>query len=180
MYGLINKSIEELVKENFGDEIWLKVLEVSKIEHDFFISSEAYDDDVTYALVGAISETTKLSPSDILLSFGEWWVLRTSKEKYGSMMESGGSNLKQFLVNLPVFHNRVMLIYPKLTPPEFKVSHIEESSIFIHYFSKRQGLNDFVKGLMLGLGKLYDTPVIVEEVENEGLDQSNKIFKVSW
>jgi hypothetical protein len=52
-------------------------------------------------------------------------------------MNSGGINLKEFLVNLPVFHNRIMLIYPKLTPPEFKVSHIETNSIHIHYFSKR-------------------------------------------
>jgi hypothetical protein len=34
-------------------------------------------------------------------------------------VNSGGINLKEFLVNLPVFHNRIMLIYPKLTP-EFK------------------------------------------------------------
>lgn len=180
MYGLINKSIEELVKEKFSEEIWLQILEKSNIEHDFFISSEAYDDSVTYKLVGAISELTGLSVSDILLTFGEWWVLRTSKEKYGSLMEAGGTNLKEFLVNLPVFHNRVMLIYPKLTPPEFKVSHVEEKSIYIHYFSKREGLQDFVKGLLLGLGKMYETPVDVELLESRDAGQSNEIFKVSW
>jgi len=180
MYGLINKSIEELVKESFSEEIWLKVLEKSNIEHDFFISSEAYDDSVTYKLVGAISELTDLSVTDILMSFGEWWVLRTSKEKYGSLMESGGSNLKEFLVNLPVFHNRVMLIYPKLTPPEFRVSHIEESSIYVHYFSKREGLKDFVKGLLLGLGKMYNTPVSVDVIESRDSGHPNEIFKVSW
>jgi len=38
-------------------------------------------------------------------------VLKTAKEKYGSMMESGGNNLKEFLVNLPEFHNRFMMMY---------------------------------------------------------------------
>jgi len=95
-------------------------------------------------------------------------------------MEAGGTNLKEFLVNLPVFHNRVMLIYPKLTPPEFKVSHVEETSIYIHYFSKREGLQDFVKGLLLGLGKMYETPVDVELLESRDAGQSNEIFKVSW
>lgn len=180
MYGLINKSIEELVKEKFSEKIWLQILEKSNIEQDFFISSEAYDDSVTYKLVGAISELTGLSVSDVLLTFGEWWVLRTSKEKYGSLMEAGGKNLKEFLVNLPVFHNRVMLIYPKLTPPEFKVSHIEKNSIYVHYFSKREGLQDFVKGLLLGLGKMYETPVNVELLESRDAGQPNEIFKVSW
>lgn len=180
MYGIINKSIEELVKEKFSVEIWLNILEKSKIEHDFFISSEAYDDSVTYKLVGAISELTGLSSGDILLTFGEWWILRTSKEKYGSLMESGGNNLREFLINLPLFHNRVMLIYPKLTPPEFKVSHIEENSIYVHYYSKREGLQDFVKGLLLGLGKMYLTPVNVDMIESRDAGQSNEIFKVSW
>jgi hypothetical protein len=39
-------------------------------------------------------------------------VLKTTKEKYGGLMEAGGNDLKEFLINLPLFHNRVMLIYP--------------------------------------------------------------------
>jgi hypothetical protein len=60
-----------------------------------------------------------MSIGAVLIAFGEWWVMKTS-EKYPGLMNSGGINLKEFLVNLPVFHNRIMLIYPKLTPPEFK------------------------------------------------------------
>jgi hypothetical protein len=29
--------------------------------------------------------------------------------KYGGLMEAGGNDLKEFLINLPLFHNRVML-----------------------------------------------------------------------
>jgi hypothetical protein len=94
-------------------------------------------------------------------------------------MNSGGANLKEFLVNLPLFHNRVMLIYPKLTPPEFTVSDIEEKSIHMHYFSKRVGLQEFVRGLLLGLGKLYGTCYCrINTKRNEG--SSHEIFKVSW
>ncbi|MFV8360439.1 heme NO-binding domain-containing protein [Flavobacterium sp. LS1P3] len=32
-----------------------------------------------------------------------------------------------------------MFIYPKLTPPEFKVTDVPENSLNIHYFSKREG-----------------------------------------
>ena len=52
-------------------------------------------------------------------------------------IESGGDNYKTFMLNLPAFHNRVMMMYPKLTPPEFKVTNVEEQSLHLHYFSKR-------------------------------------------
>ena len=116
----------------------------------------------------------------ILFAFGEWWVLRTSKEKYGALMEAGGNNLKEFLINLPAFHSRVMMIYPKLTPPEFKVSEIENNSLKVHYISKREGFQDFVEGLLSGLGKMYqvDTKIELLQSRNQGAD--HEIFKVSW
>jgi hypothetical protein len=93
-------------------------------------------------------------------------------------MEARGNNLKEFLINLPVFHHRVMLIYPKLTPPEFKFTDIHEQSIHVHYFSKRYGLKEFVNGLLQGLRKMYSSQAIeLLESRDEGSD--HEIFKVS-
>lgn len=180
MYGIVNKAIEDLVKENFGEDKWDAIKERSGVDVDFFISNEPYDDDITYKLAGAVSEEMNITVGAVLEAFGEWWVLRTSKEKYGGLMEAGGNGLREFLVNLPVFHNRVMLIYPKLTPPEFKVSDATENSINVHYFSKRVGLQDFVRGLLSGLGKMYNTPAIVELIQSRDDGFDHEIFKVSW
>ena len=180
MYGIVNKAIQDLVITNFGEQKWEDIRERSGIEEDFFIISEAYDDDITYKLAGAVSEEMKMSVSDVLVAFGEWWVMKTTKEKYGGLMQSGGSTLKEFLVNLPLFHNRVMLIYPKLTPPEFKVSEVSEKSLNLHYFSKREGLQDFVRGLIQGLGKMFNTPVEIELLQTRDDGDSHEIFKVSW
>jgi len=144
------------------------------------MSHESYDDDVTYQLAGAAAEELNISIGDVLLSFGEFWVLNTGKEKYGALMETGGANLKDFLIHLPLFHNRVMVIYPKLTPPEFRITNIEESSLHVHYISKRKGLQEFVRGLLQGLSKLYlmNTRIELLESRNEGKD--HEIFKISW
>jgi hypothetical protein len=180
MYGIINKSIEALVKENFGNEKWEIIKEKSKINIDFFISSETYDDEITYKLAIAISEEMKIPLNIVLQTFGEWWVLRTAKEKYGGLMEAGGHGLRDFLINLPAFHNRVMLIYPKLIKPEFQVSNEESNSIHVHYISKRLGLQDFVKGLLIGLGKMYNTPANVELIQEKNENNDHEVFKVSW
>ena len=180
MYGIVNKAIQDLITEKFGEEKWEEVKEKSRIEIDFFLSNEPYEDDVTYRLAGAASEVLGISVDQVLQAFGEWWILRTGKEKYGGLMEAGGRNLKEFLVNLPVFHNRIMLMYPKLTPPEFKVSEVGDQSIVVHYFSKRKGLQEFVRGLLQGLGIMYQVEAIIELIESRENGHDHEVFKVSW
>lgn len=180
MYGIVNKAIEDLVKENFGEEKWEAVKLRSGVDVDYFISNEPYDDDLTYKLAGAVSEEMNITVAQVLQAFGEWWILKTGKDKYGGLMAAGGNNLREFLVNLPLFHNRIMLIYPKLTPPEFKVSDLGENSLHIHYFSKREGLQEFVRGLLTGLGKMYNTPAHVELIQSRDDGSNHEIFKVSW
>lgn len=180
MYGIVNQAIEDLVKANFGEEKWDKIRDRSGVDVDFFISNEPYDDEITFKLAHAASEELNMPLENVLQAFGEWWVLKTGREKYGGLMEAGGNNLKDFLINLPVFHNRIMLIYPKLTPPEFKVSNLENDSIHVHYFSKRKGLEAMVKGLLTGLGKMYDTPVAVEQIESRINGADHDVFKVNW
>jgi hypothetical protein len=180
MYGIVNKAIEDLIKENYGEEKWDQILKRSGIDVDFFISNEPYDDDITFKLAIAASEETGLSLQEVLIAFGEWWVLRTSKEKYGPMMAAGGASLRDFLKNLPVFHNRIMLIYPKLTPPEFRISDLTETSICVHYYSKRQGLQEFVRGLFQGLGKLYNVPITIELIASRLGGDDHDVFRITW
>ena len=180
MYGIVNKAIQDLVTENFGADKWELIKEKSGVDIDYFLSNEPYDDDITYQLAGATSEIIGITVGQVLNAFGEWWILRTGKEKYGGLMEAGGNNLKEFLVNLPQFHNRIMLMYPKLTPPEFKVSDIENNSIHVHYFSKREGLQEFVRGLLSGLGMMYGVETSIDLMQTRDEGNSHEIFKVSW
>ncbi len=180
MYGIVNKAIQDLLTSQFGEETWENVKSRSGIDADYFISNEPYNDDITFKLAVAASEVLNISVGDVLIVFGEFWILDTAKLKYGYLMESGGPNLKDFLINLPNFHNRIMLIYPKLTPPEFQVSDITNNSIYIHYFSKREGLQEFVRGLLQGLGKFFNTTVEIELIQSRNNGSSHEIFKVSW
>ncbi|MEQ9440733.1 MAG: heme NO-binding domain-containing protein [Cyclobacteriaceae bacterium] len=180
MYGIVNKAIQGLVTENFGEPTWHQVKEKSGIKEDLFLSSESYPDSMTYELAGAASEVLGISLREVLIAFGEYWILKTGKESYGALMQAGGSNLKEFFINLPNFHSRVMLMYPKLSPPEFQVSSVQDNSLHLHYYSHREGLEDFVHGLILGLGKLFDTVVDITLLQsrNEGAD--HEVFLVKW
>ncbi|MFV0604794.1 MAG: heme NO-binding domain-containing protein [Niabella sp.] len=180
MYGIVNKAIEELITEKFGREKWFTIKENSEIEVDYFLSNEAYNDDITFTLIKVAATTLNIPEKQILNDFGEWWILRTGKEKYGALLEAGGTTLKDFLINLPQFHNRIVLMYPKLTPPEFKVSDVSDNSLQIHYISQREGLHEFVRGLLYGLIKLYQTNAVIELIQSKKNGYAHDIFKVTW
>ncbi|OLY92216.1 Haem-NO-binding [Cnuella takakiae] len=180
MYGIVNKAIQELVSEQFGSDAWIRVKQKSGVGVDFFSSNEPYPDDITFKLARAASEELKLPLDEVLRAFGHFWIMRTGKERYGALMEAGGSNLHDFLMSLPQFHNRILLMFPQLCPPEFVVKETGTGAMEVHYYSQRQGLEIFVQGLLEGLGLLYNTPITVSQTQTRANGHDHAIFAISW
>ena len=180
MYGMVNKAIEQMVTQHHGRDTWLRIREKAGVSDEVFIGNESYPDDLTYRLVGAACEVLGKPASEILFAFGEHWVLVTAMQGYGAMMRSGGRTLGEFLLNLPNFHTRVVMILPRLHPPRFECSEVTDRSLHLHYHSDRPGLTDFVRGLISGLGKAYQTPVSAELVKSKAAGDDHDIFHVSW
>ncbi len=181
MYGMVNKAMEDMVCAAYGETMWEQIKERAGVDVDVFISNEGYPDELTYKLVGAASELSGRPAGEILEAFGEHWILKTAQEGYGELMDVGGKNLPEFLNNLPDFHSRVSMIFPKLKPPRFKVSGVKEHSLCLHYFTHRAGLVPFVRGLLRGLGKRFSVPIKSISLLNsrdQGADHDT--FLVEW
>lgn len=171
MYGIVNQAIQGLVLDNYGNEKWKSIKKRSGVIQDYFISDESYDDEITFDLVSSASEVLELDSKDVLKAFGHYWIAKTGNEKYGELMKTGGSDFLEFMENLPNFHGRIMLIYPKLSPPEFIVEKKSDSEIELHYFSSRKGLTYFVFGLIEGIAEMFDTKVeiILKDSSDSGV-----------
>ncbi|MBM3847543.1 MAG: heme NO-binding protein [Verrucomicrobia bacterium] len=180
MYGLVNKAVEELVVSNFGEEKWELIKTKAGVDVDVFISNDGYPDEITYKLVGAAVEVLGIPAEQILIAFGEHWVLQTAAKSYGPMMKAGGDTLRDFLVNLPNFHSRVAMIYPHLQPPRFECTDVTEDGLHLHYHTHRPGLTAFVTGLLQGLGKYYHTPCTSEVIARKEEGAAHDVFAVRW
>lgn len=180
MYGLVNKAVEDLVKTNFGELAWEQIKTKAKISETSFVSMQAYDDHMTYDLVGAATEVLGLSAEQVLEAFGEYWVLYTAKEGYGSILDAAGNNLVDFLKNLDALHVRVGSLMSELQPPSFECSDITSNSLQLHYFSDRAGLAAMVVGLVKGLGKRFNTPCEVSVLSSKSTGADHDIFEVKW
>jgi hypothetical protein len=180
MYGMVNSAIMDLLVANHGEATWQKVKTKAGVEDEMFISTEAYPDDITYKLVGAASEVLDRPAGEILNQFGRWWVLDTARNSYGHLLRFGGRTLGEFLINLPNFHTRVVMMFPALQPPMFECTELGPAELRLHYRSHRRGLSAFVIGVLEGLGVMFEVVVTIthEERLDEGADHD--VFHIAW
>ena len=173
MYGIVNKSIEELIEKEFGEDEWLK-----DIESINFLSHEQYDDSITYRLVKETALFLNTTQQEVLIKFGHYWILNTGLEKYGALMWSGGKQFDEFMMNLPSFHTRIMLMYPDLVPPEFLVTE-SNGKLLVEYHSERPGLTYFVYGLLEGLATMFKISIKID-INQKKENQNYDLFTIKW
>lgn len=180
MHGLVNKGLRDLVIDWRGPSAWSLVQERAMVDEDYFIANQAYDDAVTYRLVAAAAEVLGVELTEVLQRFGEWWVLSTAKNHYGALMHAHGRSLREFLLNLPNLHTRVLAFFPDLRPPEFTSEEVSPGRFELHYRSERAGLAPFVLGLLQGLGKWFETPVEIRHDLKREQGADHDVFQIAW
>lgn len=166
MYGLINSSLQNMVREKFGDDKWAQVLKKSGVAEDSFLTMRSYDDAITYRLAGAASEVLGAPLEACLEMFGEYWVLETASKSYGTLMDASGDTMVEFLRNMNSLHDRITGTFLNYVPPEFLVEDLGSHRYKIHYMSKRKGLTPFVDGLLKGLAIRFGSTLEIHSRED--------------
>lgn len=178
MYGLVNKAVEGFVKEQLGDDGWTQVCAKAGLSDPTFISMDAYDDSVTYNIVGAACEITGLEASTILEGFGRYWMLYTAEEGYGPLLDMTGSTVHEFLDNLNGMHSRIRATFPELRPPDFEVTDETEETLLLHYRTERPGLAPMAVGILYGLAERLGQEITVEHREKKADGADHDIFYI--
>ncbi len=163
MYGMVNRAISEFIKHKYGADTWERVASKASVR-DEYVSMEQYPDSHSVDLVVALSETTTLSPAQLLTEIGEYWIEFAYNSEYGDLMDMAGDTLPEVLSNLDEMHTRVGESFADLTPPSFWISDVTEDSLILHYASEREGLAPMVVGLVRGLANLLNTECSVIQV----------------
>lgn len=179
MYGMVNRAVRDMVLARFGSEAWQQIHTGANAPADFE-KMQAYDDEVTYRLVGAASEHLGIPAADVMRAFGVYWVIETAEKGYGPLLALWGNSLEQFLGNLDALHSRVAETFAALQPPSFRVVRHGHGELEVHYTSHREGLAPFVVGLLEGVGQRFHTPVQVEHVARKSDGQEHDVFRVRY
>jgi hypothetical protein len=181
MYGLVNKAIQDLVCEKFGEDKWQEIKKLSGFEDDFFIGLQSYPDSLTYALVKNASKVLGAESTAVLEIFGEYWILYTVNEGYGQMMDLAGDNLVDIMNNLNMLHNRLNYIMPNMVAPQFSTRNETPNSIELEYRSQREGFSPMVIGMLKGLCKRLNIEKYhVNQIEVKASASDCDVFKIEW
>ena len=166
MYGMVNKAVRGFVLKNFDQSTWTRIHEAAGVDEDF-VSMKAYDDAVTYNLVGAANAELGIEVSDILNGFGRYWVSDVATVSYAELMAKTGQGFVDFVKNLDHLHERIRVTFPDYQPPSFRIHVLAERQIQVDYYSHREGLLDFVVGLLEGLAEHYEEQITIEHVADD-------------
>lgn len=177
MYGMVQRGMAAMVMSTHGDDAWFDILDRAGVPGQEFVGTEAYPDDITYALVGAASEILSIDMGDLLRAFGHFWVVDFAPEEYGPMLDAAGTDIPTVLGNLNALHSRAGLIFQGYQPPRFAVTDVESGSLRLHYYSHREHLAPFIIGLVEGIGTRAGTPATVT---HEGTVEDHEVFTVTW
>ena len=151
MYGMVHTAARSMVVDTLGEGAWAHVLNEAQLNGEYFISGQNYSDDVTFALIGAISHVSGIETTELLKGFGRYWIKYAANSSYGTMFRVGGLDLVTFLTNLNRMHASIHSTMPASRMPSFEVLHAEDGRIDVLYGSDRTGLFPFVEGLLSGL-----------------------------
>jgi Haem-NO-binding len=180
MYGLINKAVEGLIRSKFGDEVWHRIRSRAGVPDEPFITSQPYDDAVTYGLVAAASEETGIPVDDLCEAYGRYWnSVYTEEAGYGPLLHGAGRTLPELLRNLNHLHTRVKISYSQLNPPGFTVTDETPRSLNLHYYSDRPGIAPLLTGLLKGLGDHFSLVIDVTRTRVE-TPAPHDVFHLTW
>lgn len=177
MYGVIYIAIKDYAETAFGTEKWEAIVAESGVNVDFTVTEQPFNDNISYILAKAVSAITHTPLQVVLYNFG-LQVIRSTNAKFKPIISERGETLRDYLLNLPDFHNRISLIYPELMAPEFRLSDVQPGSMMIHYRKRIEGMTEYIRGYINGLAEVYNETVSIVPVSASG--GTEEVYKITW
>ncbi|MGQ7843124.1 heme NO-binding domain-containing protein [Granulosicoccus sp. 3-233] len=153
MKGIVFNIFADLVTDNFGMEVWDKLIQdTAPASGAIYTSAEVYPDGELIAYVGALSELTGAEPADLIRTFGTYMMHKFHKLHPEYMADH---TAKSFLENVhDVVHVEVKKLHPEALLPEFVYESRGDAQLTMLYSSPRK-LCHLAEGLVVGTAEIF-------------------------
>lgn len=162
MKGVIFNLVEDVVRQEHGDDFWDGVIEASGVS-GAYTSLGTYPDGELDALASTVALRTGAGPSDVVRHVAHDGIPMLA-ERYPEFF-TPHTDARSFLLSLnTVVHPEVRRLFPGAHVPEFAFRFPEPDVIELVYAGERRRC-DMAEGLVLGAGRYYDQ--VLEVVQPE-------------
>lgn len=162
MYGWINGTLEEWVKQYYGKDIWDEVVASSQVEvpPEGFFRNVHYSDNGLYQLIRAVSVVLNLECEELIFNVGRHFIHYLENHGYSRTLRCQGSNFREWLHNINEPHRILRYRFPNAMFPNLWCEKDTEDTtgrtIMLHYLSTRRDV--FVplfKGILTEAASYY-------------------------
>ena len=120
-----------------------------------------------------------LDLNDVLEAFGAHFLDYCVQSGYDRILKVLGRNLRDFLCNLDALHDHLASIYPGMEAPSFRCTETPDGTLLLHYYSRRQGLEHIVIGIVKAVAKeMLNTEVAVSVQHSRTDDNDHVVFAI--
>lgn len=117
--------------------------------------------------------------NDVLEAFGAHFLDYCVQSGYDRILKVLGRNLRDFLCNLDALHDHLATIYPGMEAPSFRCTETPDGTLLLHYYSKRQGLEHIVIGIVKAVAKeMLNTEVTVFVQQPRSGENDHVVFAI--
>ena len=163
MKGIVFTSLNDIVEENYGMEVWDQILQSVELPSGGIYTAAAnYDDKELFALVTELAKVTGTPINDLITVFGEYLLVQFT-ESFPHFFQC--LTPKEFLKQVDeVVHVEVRKLYKDVGLPKFTYEDPAEDELVMIYESPRK-LCHLAKGLINGTAKHYGVNIINNETQ---------------
>ncbi len=171
MNGLIYRSFENFLRDTYGAELWLHVVEDLDVGVETFEAMFQYDSQLIQRII-SIAGRRLDKPREVLLEdFGTYLVAHPASERVRRLLRFGGVDYEDFLASLEDLRGRAHLAVPDLDLPEIQLEELGKGEFELHCQGAYDGAGHVYVGLLRALADDYGALVLIDfEGRHSGVD----------
>lgn len=165
MHGLINRAIERFVRDTYGRDRWLEVIEPMNLGFVEFEAMLVYDDQVTPLLLERLGMVLARPISEILEDIGTYLVSHPNLEPLRRLLRFGGVTFEVFLHSLDDLPKRAQLAVSDLHLPALELREHTATTFSLTVRAGPQdpaGFGHVMMGLLRAMADDYGALVYLE------------------
>jgi hypothetical protein len=178
MYGMVNNAFRQYVIDRDGEAAWNAILAQAGLETAEFGAMTAYDDEVTFSIVGTMVAESGRDIGELLRDVGRSWIGFAKTTHFAGLLAMAGRDFETLVNNLDDMHAKIKVSLPTIRPPSFDCVRRDDGLLEISYHSEREGLFPFVEGILEGLAADFGEQVDIIEFEQVSPSSAKWIMSV--
>lgn len=162
MHGLINRSIQRFVVDEYGAAVWGRVARQAALGFADFEAMWVYEDALTDRVLQACCAVLGRGQPEVMEDIGTYLVAHPSNESLRRLLRFGGVTFSEFLLSLDEVPQRASLAIAQLDIPPVEICEVGPLRYGLSCGDGVEGYVHLIAGVLRAMADDYGALALVE------------------